>query len=264
MQRRVHIAFAVVLLLLASVTAWLGLREREPEYQGKRLSVWLDLLLHSKAVPRYAGPEAEAIRHFGTNALPVLIEKLHAQDTPLEQLMTRWAKRQNFVHLHFIPADERRWEALWGYQALGPIASVQVLSLSATLTNEPSPDVRRAAAVAFEFIGPEARLAAPALFRATKDTDPSIRACAFGALARIRPDARLTIPVLVGGLQDPVLFVQQYAAGALKEYGPEARVAVPVLLRMLPTDKVAGIVDDNAVSALKAIDPEAASTAGVQ
>ena len=105
---------------------------------------------------------------------------------------------------------------------------------------------------------------APALFRATQDTNASVRACAFEALARIRPDPGLTIPVLITGLNDHELFVQQYAADALREYGPEARVAVPLLLRMLPTDKAAGIADDAAASALKVIDPEAAAKAGVK
>ncbi len=43
MRKRVYIALAVLLVTLAGVMAWQGLRERErePVYQGKRLSVWL-------------------------------------------------------------------------------------------------------------------------------------------------------------------------------------------------------------------------------
>jgi hypothetical protein len=41
MRKRVHIVLAVLLVALAGVIAWLGLRQREPVYQGKRLSVWL-------------------------------------------------------------------------------------------------------------------------------------------------------------------------------------------------------------------------------
>ncbi len=44
MQKRVQVALAVLLVTLAGVSAWLGLREREPVYQGKRLSVWLKIL----------------------------------------------------------------------------------------------------------------------------------------------------------------------------------------------------------------------------
>ena len=43
-------------------------------------------------------------------------------------------------------------------------------------------------------IGPEARVAAPALFHATKDTDNWVRCTALGAFGRILPDPRLTTP----------------------------------------------------------------------
>jgi hypothetical protein len=42
MRKRVHIALVVVLVILAGMSAWQGLRQREPVYQGKRLSVWLE------------------------------------------------------------------------------------------------------------------------------------------------------------------------------------------------------------------------------
>jgi hypothetical protein len=42
MHKRVQIALAVLLAILAGVSVWQGLREREPLYQGKRLSSWLD------------------------------------------------------------------------------------------------------------------------------------------------------------------------------------------------------------------------------
>jgi C-terminal processing protease CtpA/Prc len=41
MRKRVYIALAVLLVILAGVVAWQGLHERKPVYQGKRLSVWL-------------------------------------------------------------------------------------------------------------------------------------------------------------------------------------------------------------------------------
>jgi hypothetical protein len=261
MRKHVHIALAVLLVALAGVSAWQGLRLREPVYQGRRLSVWLEILRKERANGNdpYAGP---AIRHIGTNALPVLIEWLHARDTPLKQMVMTWLQKQKLVHFNFKSADQRRGEAILGYDALGPLASVQVLSLSGILTNDPSPDVRQAAAQALAAIGPEARLAASALFHAAKDTNNVVRDCAFIALARIRPDPHLTVPILVAGLDDPNL--RALAAHALGEYGPEARAAVPALLRMLATNNSASLVRNVAAAALKAIDPEAAARAGVQ
>jgi C-terminal processing protease CtpA/Prc len=42
MRKRVHIALAVLLVILAGVSGWQVLRLREPVYQGKPLRVWLN------------------------------------------------------------------------------------------------------------------------------------------------------------------------------------------------------------------------------
>jgi HEAT repeat protein len=143
------------------------------------------------------------------------------------------------------------------------------------LDHDPFLNARQAAARVLGFIGPDARLAAPALLRATKDKDSGVRRCAFFALGRIQPDAEITVPVLVARLDDPYPGAQWQAALALGRYGPEARAAVPALLRTLATNKAralaAGvdlprhdIFNDAFRSALKKIDPEAAAKAGVK
>jgi HEAT repeat protein len=283
MRRWVYIALAIVLVVIAGVGVWQGLREREPVYQGRRLNVWLEIL-HREKLAHLDDRAKQAIRHIGTNALPVLIERLRTHDTPLKQLIMKWAQKQAFVHFHFNSADERRPEAIWGYEALGPLASAQVPSLSATLTNDPSPKVRIAAVWALGYIGPEASMAAPALFRAAQDKDYHIRSPAFIALGKIRPNPQLTIPLLVAGLDDPHPTTRAYAAFALGNYGTQAKAAIPTLLRMLATntaavfehdtsvfavyaitaDNAAGFEKDAVGSALKKIDPEAAAKAGVK
>ena len=40
MHKRVQIALAVLLAILAGVSVWHGLRLREPVYHGKRLGSW--------------------------------------------------------------------------------------------------------------------------------------------------------------------------------------------------------------------------------
>jgi hypothetical protein len=262
MRKRVYIALAVLLVILAGVAAWQGRRQPEPVYQGKRLSDWLE---------RPNGDDREqAIRQIGTNALPFLIKWLRAQDTRLNQWQTTWvqwqttwAERQNFVPFHFLvpvhfkSAELRRADAAFGYKALGPLASAQIPSLMDAMTNDPSPEVRLAAEEVLIYLGPEARRAAPALFRATKDANETVRVNAFWVLGKILPDARLTIPVLVAGLDDASAGARFRAAIVLGEYGPEAKAAVPALLRMQVTNNAAA-------TALKAIDPEAAAKAGVK
>jgi hypothetical protein len=231
MWKRVYIALAVLFVAVVSVMVWQGPREPEPVYQGKRLSVWLENLYKATTSAISDHRAEHAIRQIGTNALPMLIARLRARDTPLKQMVMKWAQKQKLVHFHFKSAFQRRQEAILGYDALGPLASVQVFSLSGILTNDPSPDVRQVAAEALGSIGPEARLAAPALFRAAKDKSDRVRNNALGALGDIRPDPQPTIPVLVVGLDEPWWNARATAVYALGKYGPEARLAALAVFR---------------------------------
>ena len=111
MRKRIHVTLTILLMILASVIGWQELHLREPVYQGRRLSVWLEIL-HREKLAHLDDRAEQAIRHIGTNALPVLIERLRAHDTPLKQLIMKWAQKQAFVHFHFNSADERRPEAI--------------------------------------------------------------------------------------------------------------------------------------------------------
>jgi HEAT repeat protein len=183
----------------------------------------------------------------------------------LKQAIMTWADKQKLVHLHFKSAAQHRVEALYAYEILGPLASAQVASLGHILTNAPTASVRGIAALALGHIGPDARLAAPALFRAMKDTDEYVRGNAFYASGRILPNPDPTIRILAAGLDDPFPGPRLYAAMALGEYGTNATATVPALLRVLATNNPAdwqfrGV----ACSALKSIDPQAAAKAGVK
>src|SRR4051812_12829515 len=63
-RRVVRIVLTGVVVVAAVVLLW-PRGEREPEYQGKKLSEWIG----DEGNPR----QADAVRHIGTNALPFLI-----------------------------------------------------------------------------------------------------------------------------------------------------------------------------------------------
>ncbi len=72
MRKRVQIALAVLLVAIVGVAAWEVLGDREPVYQGKSLSVWLErYITHGSYIGVQPAQEAdEAIRQTGTNATP--------------------------------------------------------------------------------------------------------------------------------------------------------------------------------------------------
>ena len=132
----------------------------------------------------------------------------------------------------------------------------------ATLQSE---DVRtrRQAAIAIEKLGVDAKAAAPGLVTALSDKDPTVRIFAAHALWQVSRDVR-AITTLADALKvkDDVWIAYQ-AAYFLEQLGPDAKAAVPALIASL---KLKGYpnMPASAERALKAIDQEAASKAGVE
>jgi HEAT repeat protein len=96
---------------------------------------------------------------------------------------------------------------------MGPVAVPPL----AQLLQDDNPKVRAHAAVALNWIGPDAKEAVPALIRALQDEDNSVRRGAAFALMRIGSDAKDAIPHLTKALQDEDSKVRDVAAMALKE-----------------------------------------------
>src|ERR1035438_2402477 len=126
MRKRVHISLAVLLVALAGVTVWQGLRLREPVYQGMRFGDWLAVYkldglpgVETWQVRVKQQKADEAVRHAGTNALPILLRMLRAHDSALKLKCMELAKRQHLIIIRYTPAEELNYRACSGFGVLG-------------------------------------------------------------------------------------------------------------------------------------------------
>src|ERR1035437_3819229 len=173
MRKRVYVALAVLLVMLAGVSAWQGLREREPVYQGKRLSVWLNAyeLYGMTGVEtwqvRVEQQEAdEAVCRIGTNALPTLLRMLRAKDSALKAKLMDLALKQHFIHINYIPADELNYRACSAFGVLRAKAQSAAPALIRLYEQNISPASQFYVSRALIAIGPDAtRTAIPAFLR---------------------------------------------------------------------------------------------------
>ena len=266
MRKQVFIALAVVLVALISVAVWQLLRSqvREPVYQGKTLSNWLE---RYSAKGSYIGlrPEPvadEAVRQIGTNSIPTLLHKLRAHDSKLKLALLRLSDEQHFIRFWSLPAFFPTRQAAVAFHALGAQASNAVPFLIQTYREKIGSDSQCGCAEALGWIGPAASEAIPDLMSAATDSDNTLRAIAVEALGNIHADPALVLPVLIKSLQDSNGRVRLNAVNALAAFGSEAKAAVPALTRSL-NDPVP-IIRTNAATSLKAIDPAAAAKAGTE
>ncbi len=142
----------VALLAVFFVLSWpidKILKHREPSYQGRALSNWLNQLSESR-IPLTA-PNAErrklaenearnAVRNIGTNAFPILMKMVTVEDSALKVRINQLTRKQSLIKFHLKTANDYHTMALAGFDALRDIATPMVPAL-ARLLNDNNNDV---------------------------------------------------------------------------------------------------------------------------
>jgi HEAT repeat protein len=293
------IGAVLALAILAALSIFI-FQSREPSYEGKSLSNWLQDWDNSFGSPGLAFPSdrvataENAIRQMGSRSVPHLRKMLRTRDTAIRQKVVVFCLDRPWIPIHFRPPAYRlQVRGLFGIRTLGPTAKAAVPEL-VTLLHSGEWTVRAWAAGDLGKIGPEASAAVPDLVADLGDKDEHVRAAACGALvsigaskavmlpalmpclsdtndavfstaleaaSRIGVEVSTVVPSLTGQLSQADPRVRYEAAMALGRYGEKARFAVPQLLKSLKdSDKD---VREAAAGALIKIDPEAASRAAV-
>jgi hypothetical protein len=227
-RRRIVVVLAACVLVGIGVVAfWPG--EREPEYNGKKLSEWVWMERHTPPENEEAKVAAEAVRHIGTNALPSVL---------------RWIgyKRPYWKTIVFNCASKMP-RALSG-------ATYWVINR--TFVSDDKEISRVDLGIwCLRILGPEAEPAIPELVRMTNQQDSEMAQSAFAGLFQIglksvRPLAQI--------IDDPTHRHRDMAVGTLYMFGEYARPTVPVLLRACSDSDL--MVRDGATNALLRIAPE--------
>ena len=205
-------AFAV---LVAIGVATYALWPREPVYQGKKLSEWLEEADIGVWPRPTVVPADEAIRQIGTNALPMIAQLLRARDSALKRKLLRVSYKVSFIGFHITAQNERHSRAITGCWALGPAAKPLVPEL-ATALSYMDPYFRPAAEQWLGTLGADADAAVPALIAILRDRTNPTREIVPQTLGKISWRRREeVIPVLKECLKDTNQMVRFWAENAL-------------------------------------------------
>ncbi len=274
LSRTAWIAIALITALLLGALA-LGLkRTREPQFQGRRISLWLEDYAAQKS-----GLFSQAMRETGTNALPYVVQQLERNDSPWQTGYRRfWPKlpgalqkllpspKPPFAVVHGANAFHAigtnslssaiallqhqspavRQAAAWGICTLrrqSPVANEAIPALTTALS-DPDQQVRFYTLLAFKEMGADASNAVPAITTvltptgtaAATNTDFYLRAAAALALGKIGPPAVSAVPSLKIALQAPNPYLRGQAATAIWRISGDVDTTLPVLLHELPLE----------------------------
>lgn len=126
------------MLALVAVVAGAWLAFREPRAQGESLSHWLQLGAQPDRFDEAATPSPQreaAIREIGAKAIPILLAKLQATDSPWKHKLYKWFKKQDFVPVEFTWEHEEQQQAIYGFTVLGSNAVAALPALEIMFTN---------------------------------------------------------------------------------------------------------------------------------
>jgi HEAT repeat protein len=288
-RKRIVIVLIICALVGIGVVAfWPG--EREPEYNGKKLSEWCLFYWWTPDGPSKREQAHMAINHIGTNALPFLLEWLrYDHPTPKERTVDiiDWLRvrlTKNTVRISLRPLVRAQVAGL-GFEALGTNASPAIPALAKLIRDRTSSaTTTRAAAAALACTGPQGiqkleellrdptqpnrvhilmslisggesePATAQVLMQFVEDPDDEVAFHSAANLGGFRPVPAGAVAILKKGLADSRAPVRLGSADSLANIGIEASAAVPDLVQTLQDSDP--MVRNLATNALLKIAPE--------
>lgn len=197
-RKRIFIVLAACVLVgIGVVASWP--QEREPEYNGKKLSQWLGAYSRgyskgedNKVYEQEHQAAANAVRHIGTNAVPSLLRWITYEEPWWTKRLYRVYEKLPGAFQGFAPrswmftprlrAIIMRSNGRSGILILGADASGAVPDLC-VLAQDPD---RIKSRIAFELLDAIGDPAVPALNRLTDASNANVRTSAFNTLHSIR------------------------------------------------------------------------------
>src|ERR1043166_198291 len=226
MTKRSILVLALALVIVVGAAAWQVHSSREPVYEGRRLSVWLEEFNKTGGTRDSNRKAREAIRQIGTNAIPILLATLRCEDSRFKLTLVAWTRKLPLFRSSFTSAQQRRIRAFLALDALGSAATPAVPELI-SLLKATDYQIRDLSAQALGSIRVPEHLVVPALTNALNDSNLRVRMSIEESLGRIRKAPEMSVPALAAMLGSADVAERQRVLVALSHFGSDSRSAWP-------------------------------------
>jgi hypothetical protein len=239
-RRRVLYLVAVAAMLAAAFLVWPS-GPKEPVYQGKPLTQWIDEAA-DVGIFEQTDYTHDAMRTFGTNAVPFLLNEFTRPTSRWRGRLCAWGNRQSFFKIHFRTDEARVRLAGRGLMLLETNAA-SALPVVARYLDDPVRDV-----FVIDILANQGEAALPyltarfasknpvtitnvlctlwrlarrsdpareALFAALSHPSPTLRAAAVEPWSEVAKNQGDVVPRLVSLASDPSPLVRQAATNQL-------------------------------------------------
>jgi hypothetical protein len=161
-MKRTRLILIAVCVVMAGTLAIAIYRGREPRYQGRTLTGWMEIIRLGNGSESEMQAAINAVQQIGTNAIPWLVKWSVAEDPKVKAAVILWVNLHPSWHLHLQSAEEKQ----------------------------------KAARLGMLILAEKSRPACPGLIRLTYDKNPDIRYNALLCLMTVRADKETLLPVL--------------------------------------------------------------------
>ena len=234
---------AAIVITVIVVAAWPG--EKEPEYQGKKLSEWAEPYaslaeeISQERQDLLKNEDADAIRHMGTNALPFLLKWTREKPPHWRKQMAAIGRKMPYVisrynspasWIYGDPGFSRPTAAAWAFWVLGSQASPAVPELTRIASDVTAPEVSQRAVFALGHIGKDGFGSLLAILSNPQQA-AAVRARAAWFVSRdyMGTNSILAVPLLIQSLNDLDPFLEMVAADGLGDLALQPDSVVPAL-----------------------------------
>jgi len=220
-MKRLRLIVMVVVVMVIGVVAIDCFRAREPRYQGRTLSEWINIEISASQKFRSSSynigkdPESDpacreaiqAVRHMAPDAIPILTDWALAEDSPRKAEVIYWLNKRKFLHIHLNTSSDRNFRASIGFWMIGTASETAWLALA----------------------------------RETYSTNDQHRDLVLECLRQSNPDKEIFLPVLLHLTHDPNEIIQAHALRELHARYPKDAEAAGVytnfpILKGYPTN----------------------------
>jgi hypothetical protein len=268
-KRALIVAAAVIVVAIGAALLWPG--EREPEYQGKKLSEWV-ILCAKRNTGELTVQEIDAapiaIRQIGTNGVPHLVRWIEFEPRPRgepNRIERTWLRIRDKLKIggggawHKSRKDVLEEGAMIAFEILGPEANAAVSRLC-PLLNQNTADYNCSwnAYRALTYIGSESVPYLTDALKYPKHLNRTLVAQLLGEKSMVGKNSDAAVAALSSCLHDADGHVVVAAAGSLRAHGADMTMAV---LPLIKAGKNADwSVASPALQLLRTIAPEALQT----
>jgi hypothetical protein len=230
LRSRIVIAVGLAVALVIGFACWVG---REPRYQGRSLSMWLDAAARCPV----CDPTGITVETFeaamigmGDRSIRPLLRHLRQREpSPVHEWCERLLKRFPWVGIELPHQRDLTAAALAAFQVHGTNAVSAIPQLTRRLERNDQPWL------AIDALGAIGPASIPVLLGALNSTDPHTPIRAVGALASMGPEAAEALPTLKSflGAADTPAAVRNEIASALCEFAHPDAATLALLTGLL-------------------------------